>query len=357
MPIDYSGMSDEDFAKLDEPVESPKETTDTPVVDTVSEETPENTDVKESIPEDNISDGNTNDKDIVSDDNASDSDNDKNEEGIDHEGETVSEDNEEIEVPEEDTGTDKETLVVNGVETEFTVDELKTLAEQRLNNNKATEEYYDNKPIINALNEQGLLDNPDRLNLLIEAGNGNPTAIKQLLEAAKIDPLSLAQVEDVEVPQHISDAKTTYLNEVITELSSTSEFDIVSKSVQTFDDSSKEMIIENPDTLRMFTEDVKNGRYQKVLAEMTKRVSLGLMDKSLPKIEQYSKIYLDLFDDSNKEASTKQVNKPVERKTPPKGVRSSTRTSVPPQPKKETKNLDFLGMSDADFLKLDESKY
>jgi len=121
------------------------------------------------------------------------------------------------------------------------------------------------------------------LNFLVELHNKNPEAIKKLVRDADIDPY------DIVVDDNAKEADKTYqpknylatedqvaLEEVLREVQEQPEGEALLKAVRVdWDQSSRKMALDEPNVLRILTEQKQSGVYDLITAEIDRRKTLG----------------------------------------------------------------------------------
>lgn len=196
----------------------------------------------------------------------------------------------------------------------------------------------------------------ERLNLLIDASNGNRDAINKLIQDHKIDTMDLGTEDSNYTPSDnsVSDAQVE-MDEVIERIQSSPSFSATSDIVTNqWDEASKKVIFEAPQHLATLNEHVSNGTYERVMTEVTRARMFDTRLQGLSDIDAYQKVGMELQQAGafNKEAPAKVSRKPkpqVSTNTDKK-LRASPSKATPS--KTASKKYDFAGMSDEAFEKL-----
>jgi len=351
---DMLGMSDEAFAELDfnsfgstATEEGSVEPSDTPVEDEVADNIPSEEDSSEEPIE------------------ASE------EEGIDEEEETptieeeVTDNSEEIDYKAEYQKLFKP-FKANGKEIQVdNAEDAIALMQMGANYNKKMAGLKPNLKIIKMLENNGLLSE-DKLNYLIDLDKRNPEAIKKLIKDSGVDPLDL----DLEAPNgykpntyNVHDSEIA-LDGILEEIQGTESFnqtiDIISNR---WDNSSKKVLLDQPEIIKVLNEHVSNGIYQQITNVIESERMLGRL-VGLSDIAAYKQVgeMINARGGFNKPVSKSKepvVNKPNKVTVDPvlksrKMAASSTKATVTAPVKQD---FNPLAMSDAEFEKLIQKQF
>ena len=106
---------------------------------------------------------------------------------------------------------------------------------------------------------------PDRLNLLVDASNGDQGALTALMKEHDIDPLDLdVDGEEYEATQHVPSENVMDIKEVNERIRHTPTYnetvDVVSNK---WDPESRQQIMDNPEWLEGLNEDIASGLFAK----------------------------------------------------------------------------------------------
>lgn len=171
------------------------------------------------------------------------------------------------------------------------VDEALTLMQMGANYNKKMAALKPALKTMKLLEKHGLMDEA-KINLIIDAWEKNPQAIKKLVSHAGVDQYALDGVDDSEyVPQNRAISDSEYnLTSVFEELSSGPNYarfvDVVTKE---WDDKSKQVFVEHPEALKVISNHIDSGVYDVIAQEQERLALLGKLD-GLSSIEAYRKV-------------------------------------------------------------------
>lgn len=171
------------------------------------------------------------------------------------------------------------------------VDEALTLMQMGANYNKKMAALKPALKTMRLLEKHGLMDE-QKINLIIDAWEKNPQAIKKLVSQAGIDQYALDAVDDSEyapTQRTISDSEYQ-LTSIFEELSSSPNYqrfvDVVTKE---WDDKSKQVFVEHPESLKVIANHIDSGVYDLISQEQERLSLLGKLD-GLSSIEAYRKV-------------------------------------------------------------------
>ena len=289
-------LSDEELANLDvtevEPLneevnEEPTEETNVDEQETTNTETPA-TEVDESMGGD--SDTHVEDGDVMEEQSSGDEP---------EVGNTESETTEPEEDKEATEGVNHQefynTLTkpfkANGREFQVTnPNDMVALMQKGLNYSKKMEEMKPNLNLIKTLEQYGLTDE-SKLSYLIDLHNKRPEAIAKLIKDSEID---LYEFDTEQANHYVPQSKVvrkTQLEEVISEVvEANPEFNSVLNTVYTdWDNQSKQAVIDNPNILRIISEQQSNGTYDKIMNIMEYEKAVGRL-QGTAFLQAYSEI-------------------------------------------------------------------
>jgi hypothetical protein len=141
---------------------------------------------------------------------------------------------------------------------------------------------------VEMLRNNNLLDE-SRLSVLIDAQAGKPGAIKKLLDSSKVDPLELdsAEASTYAPSDHrVSDEQMAFQS-VVSDLGTSDTGKAVLRDAQGWDQASKAEIYKSPDVLTALAHQKELGRYDLIVAEVTRAKLLG----SIPATESFISAY------------------------------------------------------------------
>ncbi|NRA77136.1 MAG: hypothetical protein HRU18_02915 [Pseudoalteromonas sp.] len=355
---DIVNMSDADFMALD-----------TPPVIKESEEAPES-EVLDGEVEDELNtdpEGATEEEASASTEGGEPEGEEVDPEGLEEDGETDGEsnlsDNEETDTT--DFAAQIESLLApfraNGKDMSVTsVDEARTLMQMGANYNKKMAGLKPNLKLMKMLQNNGLLDE-GKLNYLIDLDKKDPKAISKLISDAKIDPLDIdvSSTDDYTANQYTVSDEQMNVDEVLEDIKGTKFYnETVELLGNTWDKASHDKITENPHVIREINEQMENGTYAKVSAEVERqRAFNGLV--GLSDIEAYRQVGEQMYAAATQAqvapANVSPTKVVIKAKQDPKlnaQRRAAGSTKSTPKTESESKDFNPLAMSDEDFNKL-----
>ena len=215
-------------------------------------------------------------------------------------------DNQESEDEVEDTGsasaTDYESQYKKIVGTPFkangkeiTVDSAEDaikLMQMGANYHKQMQQLKPAKRIIAMLEQAGMLDE-NKLNHAIDIMNGNSAAIHKLIQERNVDVSDLYSDSEVDYTpnQHQVTDERIELDTLFNELNSTSHGQRVLQEVAgTWDEKSRYTIGQTPEILRLLSNQIENGIYDVIVAEVDKQRMLGNIPANAPMLQAYEQV-------------------------------------------------------------------
>lgn len=254
----------------------------------------------------------------------------------------------------------------NGKDVQVTsAEEAIQLMQMGANYNKKMAALKPNLKVLKLLETHGLLDESE-LNFLIDLKEKNPQAIMKLVKDSGIDPLEMDvdKAEGYKPNVRGVNEKEMALDEVIEELKDSPSYDRTITVVgNQWDQASKEVIVANPQVLKVINGHVESGVFDIIVKELDRQRMLGGL-AGLSDIEAYRQVGDAIqakggFDHLGRQ-STKTPN-PASNVTPkprkeddPKLRDKKLAASSPkgkPAPSKQT-DFNPLSLSDEEFSKL-----
>lgn len=254
-------------------------------------------------------------------------------------------------------------------------DEVVQLMQMGANYTKKMQELQHVRKFVMMLQNNGLLDEA-KLSFLIDLDKKNPEAIKKLLADAKIDPVELdvSKQNYRNTGAHAVSDQEVALNSTLDELNGLEGGKETLQSVQNWDKASKNALWENPAILKFIHTQRINGMYAKITAEMDRLTTLGQIPPGTPFLAAYKKIGDELtargaFGPITQPATPAGGQRPVSGapvavRTAP--VKTPDTTAADPRvkaaaptrtsPRTAPATVNYLAMSDEDFLKLPQNK-
>lgn len=230
------------------------------------------------------------------------------------------------------------------------------LMQMGANYNKKMSSLKPNLKLMKMLDNNGLLDE-GKLSYLIDLEQKNPDAIKKLVQDAGIDTYDLEGDVDYKPKSYSVDDKELALDEALDEIKQTDTYaktlNVVSKE---WDASSKQIIADNPHLLTAINEQIGNGIYDQIAAEVEKDKMLGRLS-GLSDIEAYRQVGDRLFSQGNFNQDTPPTTESPEptKQTSPRAKQNAQRKRAAASPRSApaSQNTSFnpLAMSDEEFEK------
>lgn len=204
---------------------------------------------------------------------------------------------------------------------------------------------------VEMLRNNGLLDE-QKLSLLIDAQAGKPGAIKKLLDSAKVDPLTLDSAEaSAYAPSdhRVSDEQVQFQS-VVSDLSTNDAGKQILSDAQGWDTATKAEIYRTPGVLQLLAEQKEMGRYDLIVAEVSRAKVLGQLPPGESFLQTYTRVGQQMMQAGRFGTSPPSTPTPVAQKTvtPPAPANSKkaaaaapTRVSTPgAKPLPDIKEMD-----------------
>jgi len=250
------------------------------------------------------------------------------------------------------------------------------LMQQGVNYSRRMQEIKPMKALNRMLTDQGLND-PEKLNFLIDLSKGDKGAITQLLKSHKIDPMDLDVEKDsgYQANNYAGNPQSNEFREVLeTTVSSPEGAALVTHIHDSWDDTSKRKLRENPGILGNLHEMKASGVYDKVVEELNYQRSIGYL-QGIPFLQAFDQVgeamkNAGVFNQPQPNPAQGGSMAPLKSGQPQnqpvaQGARKQTGTKKPTAnphlsstpPSKQTGNTtpkepDFDKMSDEEFLKM-----
>ena len=249
------------------------------------------------------------------------------------------------------------------------------LIQQGVNYSRRMQEIKPMKQLNRMLQDQELND-PDKLNFLIDLSKGDKGAITQLLKSHGIDPMDLDTEKDsgYQANNYQGDSQDNAFRDALdTALTSPDGQALVRHIHNDWDAKSKARIREDPNIIGTLQEFKASGVYDKVVEELEYQQSLGYMQNT-PFLQAFDQVgeamkNAGVFDIAQDPATSGSSMAPVRNQPQNRPVATGGRkpqgqkkpaanphlSSTPPskQPASTSvEEIDFDKMSDEDFAKL-----
>lgn len=218
------------------------------------------------------------------------------------------------------------------------------------------------------LENNNLLDE-GKLSYLIDLDKKNPDAIKKLIKDSGLDPLDidLKDEDTYLVGDHkVSDSQVVFKNQ-IEDLKSTPEGFETLKTINTWDQASKEVLWDDPTIMEVIHEQRENGIYDRITNEIERLRVLGSIPEGTSFLQAYKTVgdalhanggLADLATSTAKDELKKTEDKaPLEIKakapkpTVKNGDKASAASPTRSTPAAKPKLVNPLAMDDDEFLK------
>jgi hypothetical protein len=223
------------------------------------------------------------------------------------------------------------------------------------------QELVPHRKMITMLQNNGLLDE-GKLSYLIDLSQKNPDAIKKLVKDAGIDPMDIdvtAETAYREGNHRVSDEEVAF-HSVLEDMKSTPERVETLKVInEGWDQASKEALWKNPAIMSVMHEQRSNGVYDLIATEVARRQTLGVIPAGTPFLHAYKVVGDELY---TQPPAASVVAQPVATRVQapkPQVTNSKRAAAVSPNrssPANKAPSVDFLNMSDEDFLKKFEGR-
>lgn len=208
----------------------------------------------------------------------------------------------EVEDTSSDSATDYESQYKKIVGTPFkangkeitvdSADDAIKLMQMGANYHKQMQQLKPAKRIIAMLEQAGMLDE-NKLNHAIDIMNGNSAAIHKLIQERNVDVSDLYSDSEVDYTpnQHQVTDERIELDTLFNELNSTSHGQRVLQEVAgTWDEKSRYTIGQTPEILRLLSNQIENGIYDVIVAEVDKQRMLGNIPANAPMLQAYEQV-------------------------------------------------------------------
>jgi hypothetical protein len=217
------------------------------------------------------------------------------------------------------------------------------------------------------------LDDPAKLNHMIEVMQGKPDAIQKLLKDKKIDPIDIDTTKEVayQPANHAIDPKTLAFREAIeSTLAAEGGKELIADINSSWDDTSKEALRDQPAIFQNLLDQKKSGVYVRIKKELDYQRTMGFLT-DVPFVQAYHQV-----GDAMQKAGVFGPNltpKPKQTQVQSNGdmapIDTGTRKAAQPAPAPNLSSTqqpravpskdgsqpsqpDYWAMSDEDFLKL-----
>ena len=251
------------------------------------------------------------------------------------------------------------------------VEDAVALMQMGANYNKKMAALKPNLKLMKLLENNGLL-NEEKLSFLIDLEKKNPDAISKLIKDSGVDPLDLdaSNVGDYKPTRHTVDDRELELDAVLDEIQETPSYtrtlDVVSNQ---WDASSKNVIANSPQVLKIINSHVQSGVFDLIVKEVEREKMFGRLS-GLSDIEAYRQVGDAIqarggFDHLAQSQGQRVQPKPAVVQPKPKmgdeGKRREKRlaagASQPAAPSKGKGEFNPLALSDDEFSKVVNQRF
>lgn len=257
----------------------------------------------------------------------------------------------------------------NGVDMQMrSADDVITLMQMGANYHKKMAGLKPAMKTMKLLEKHGLMSE-DKINYLIDLHNKDPKAINKLVGDSGIDPMDIDSKENdyVPTPRKVNESELV-LDEVLAEIKETPTYartlDVLTKE---WDNDSRNVVANNPLMIKVINDQIGSGVYDQVIREVTYQRSIGKL-QGISDLEAYKSMG-DVL--SNAGQLKENISNPGTQKT------SSLKPDLQKSAKKETqrknrkkkvasdktkgnapsKIYDPLSMSDEEFANINEKEF
>ena len=252
------------------------------------------------------------------------------------------------------------------------VNQARNLIEMGVDYNKKMQHMRHHMQTLKTLEKEGILDDASKMNLLIEAQQGKPEAIRKLIAQSDIDMLDLAdQDENQEYTpdNHIVSQNEVEIDAALSAIKQSPTYDrtldVMSNS---FDQKSRQIIANKPEYITSLNSDIESGIYDKVMDMVQYQRDIRAIPDNVSDIEAYIGTVQQLAQIEQQQeleaqsqgqgVQNQQVQGQPNNKQQPqnkavrkrKNAMSGSKSSGKGQ-KKEYDPMEIMSMSDDDFDK------
>ena len=180
-------------------------------------------------------------------------------------------------------------------------DDAIRLMQMGANYSKKMEALKPKQVLLKALEENGLTSK-EQLGYLIDLANKKPEAIAKLIQESQIDlyDFDTAQAENYQPTQVIKEP-TLFENTLQEVLEINPEMRQVVQDMSAWDSESKDVLYSNPSILRIMSEHLSNGTYDKIVTKIANEKLFGRLD-SMNFLQAYSLFEKEFLDTQRTQA-------------------------------------------------------
>lgn len=209
---------------------------------------------------------------------------------------------------------------------------------------------------ISMLEKNELMDE-GKLSFAMDLLEGKTEAIRKLIadREINIDDIDTDKELDYKPSDRSVSDKELNWTQISKQLQATDEgrktIDIVANE---WDEASRKAILDEPSNLLHLANQVKDGSYQRIMNEISRRKLLGQIPSNANQLQAYAQVGKELLGGQQQQQQTQVTESPKTTRRPPSESRqraTQTRQTVT-QPKTQPSIEDMANMSDEEFLKL-----
>lgn len=217
------------------------------------------------------------------------------------------------------------------------------------------------------LQQNGLLEG-DTLSFFIDLKNGNKEAIKKLVKDSGIDPMDLdtGTESQYRATNHAPSDNEVRFASVLDDIKSTPQGMQTIQTLGNLDQASQDALWQQPELMSVLNEQRANGIFDTISAEVDRRKMLGIISSATPFLQAYTLVGNELqaqnaFAPRNTTPAPVPAAPVVTRPMAPKPRVSNNDRVNAASPSRSTpssakKPVNYLAMSDDDFLKQFENR-
>jgi hypothetical protein len=174
-------------------------------------------------------------------------------------------------------------IEIDGVKLDGIDDPEKILELQKaaIENSRRLDEFKEVKPVLKTLKESGLLTDPEKLALALEAVNGNTDALKIIMEKNEIDPFEIdmdnVDKSSIDPSKYYKTDVELNFEEFVNEAQASGVKDTLFNTVlETWDDQSVVDLSMDPMSRRNIMQHMKTGAFDIIQQEIVKQEMLDI---------------------------------------------------------------------------------
>ena len=147
------------------------------------------------------------------------------------------------------------------------------------------------RPFLNPLRERGILENPEKFNMLIDAMDGNKDAIKKLIADANINPLELGSTDEetnyMPTDHTANDFDLAFEDLIDNSRQAGVEQPLVENVLKNWDDASVAELVMDKQSANDIVSHIENGAFDLVTKRIKEKEIFDPAYADLPDIEKY----------------------------------------------------------------------